>query len=224
MVFTPFFTASLFREFAGNVTTTMTTNFAAIPAPLPDITGTLSSSRVGTYAQLGFGTAFHVLDTGWLGYARTDFRTGGNIEGLSVNAGLRYQFNPEQTGAANLKGDPAPAPAAWQGWGGSYAGVFAGRIQGEEQWRSVPFGTTVDPEFAGYLAGGQVGYNYQLGRIVVGIESDFAFSNAEGGKSCPNAFFYTCAAEAKRLGSLTLRLGQSWDRSLIYAKGGWAFG
>jgi outer membrane immunogenic protein len=109
-------------------------------------------------------------------------------------------------------------------WTGPYIGAYAGRVWGEQDWQYVTFGTTVDPEFGGYLAGGQAGYNVQMGRAVVGVEVDYGFSNAHGGKSCPNAFFFTCEADLDRMGSLTARLGYTWGRALFYAKGGWAFG
>ena len=63
----------------------------------------------------------------------------------------------------------------------------------------MTFGTKVSPEFGGYLAGGQAGYNVQTGRMVVGVEVDYGFSNAQGGKSCPNAFYFTCEADVDHL-------------------------
>jgi len=226
MLWQPFFTASVFHEFAGEVTTRFSSCFDALVfAPCgslgPELNSTLTTNRVGTYAQLGLGTAAAVANTGWLGYARVDYRTGENIEGWSINAGLRYQFTPEARGS--IKDGPSPAVFSYN-WTGPYIGAYAGRVWGEQDWQYVTFGTTVDPEFGGYLAGGQAGYNVQMGRAVVGVEVDYGFSNAHGGKSCPNAFFFTCEADLDRMGSLTARLGYTWGRALFYAKGGWAFG
>jgi len=222
----PFATASVFHEFKGDVTTNVSTSFASIPGggftSADDGTATIKTSRVGTYAQFGLGTAAVLGNTGWLGYGRVDYRTGENIEGWSVNAGLRYQFTPPP-GRGSIK--DGPAIAAWDtyNWTGPYLGGFAGRTQGEEHWHYLA-GATVDPAFGGYLAGGQAGYNLQIGRIVVGAEGDYGFSNANGGTSCPNAFFFTCEAEVERLASLTGRLGYTWGRALFYAKGGFAAG
>ena len=69
----------------------------------------------------------------------------------------------------------------------------------------------------------QAGYNVQLGKIVLGIEGDYGWSNANGGKQCPG-FFFTCNAELDSLASLTGRVGYSFGRALFYAKGGWAGG
>ncbi len=81
----PFVSASVWHEFAGPATS----HFACT------ICGSgidLSTTRVGTYGQYGVGLAGQVLNTGWLGYGRVDFRKGDNIEGWSVSAGLRYQW------------------------------------------------------------------------------------------------------------------------------------
>jgi len=227
----PFVTASVFHEFAGDVTTSIT---ARLDQFLPRVNGqpdtslnsteTLKTSRVGTYAQFGLGSSFQLIDTGWLGYARIDYKTGDNIQGVSINTGLRYQFNPGETALESLKDSPAPIARSSYNWTGFYLGGSAGGVWGEEHWRFEPFGTSAEPDFGGYLLGGQAGYNYQVGRIVAGIEGDFGFSNSRGGKSCPNLFFFSCEAEMERLGSLTGRLGYTWGRALFYAKGGWAAG
>ena len=219
----PFFTASVFHEFAGDVTTNFAANFDALGLALPPIKATLSTDRVGTYGQFGLGTAAALTNTGWLGYARFDYRIGENIDGWSINAGLRYQFTPGPTGS--IKDRVAPAAYTWTGnWTGPYVGLYAGRTWGDEDWRYIAIGTKVQPEFGGYLAGGQAGYNVQTGRVVVGIEADYGFSNAHGGKSCPSAFFFTCEADVDHLGALTGRLGYTWGRALFYGKAGWAFG
>jgi outer membrane immunogenic protein len=84
-------------------------------------------------------------------------------------------------------------------------------------------GGQVSPEAAGFLGGGQVGYNFQVGSWVFGIEGDGSVSTANGAKSCPNGFFATCHANIEWTATLAGRLGYSWDRTLFYAKGGAAF-
>jgi len=51
-----------------------------------------------------------------------DYRIGENIEGWSVNGGLRYQFSPE-TRAGGLKDAPMPVSYAYN-WTGPYIGGF----------------------------------------------------------------------------------------------------
>src|SRR6266852_7735368 len=52
--------------------------------PQPELNKVHYAGRIGVSAS--------VPGTGWLGYARVDYRNGENIEALSVNGGLRYQF------------------------------------------------------------------------------------------------------------------------------------
>ena len=87
---------------------------------------------------------------------------------------MRYQFTPGPTGGS-IKDRAAPVVYAYN-WTGPYLGLYAGRTWGDEDWRSVTFGTKVSPEFGGYLAGGQAGYNVQTGRMVVGVEVDYGLS------------------------------------------------
>jgi opacity protein-like surface antigen len=217
----PYFTASGFHEFADDVKTTLTPDPTIPIVSLGFAPGTLTTSRVGTYGQLALGTAAAIVNTGWLGYARVDYRFGENIEGWGVNAGLRYQFTPDPR-RGSIKDGPALAAHSYN-WTGPYVGGFVGRVWGDEDWRFVGPGTRVVVDFGGYFAGGQAGYNVQLGKIVVGIEGDYGWSNANGGKQCPG-FFFTCQAEVDGLASVTARLGYSVGRALFYAKGGWAGG
>jgi opacity protein-like surface antigen len=215
----PFVTASVFHEFEGNVTASI-----AMSGTLPiQGSGSLTASSVGTYAQFGGGSAFELPDTGWLGFARVDYRTGDNIQGYSVSAGLRYQLE-----AKNRARRPEIAmkarPAEGYDWTGPYVGVSAGSTWGGMHWASQ--GGTVDPDYAGYLAGGQAGYNYQIGQFVWGVEADAGASNARGAaRACPiQQPLFGCEDDVGVLGSLTGRFGYTWGRALFYAKGGWEYG
>jgi opacity protein-like surface antigen len=215
----PFLTASVFHEFEGNVTASI-----AIAGTLPiQGSGNFTASSVGTYGQFGAGSAFELADTGWLGFARVDYRTGDNIQGYSVIGGLRYQLEAE-----NRARQPQMAvkarPAEGYDWTGPYVGVSAGSTWGGMHWASQ--GGPADPDYAGYLAGGQAGYNYQTGRFVWGIETDAGASNARGGRAaCPiQPLLFSCEDDVGILGSLTGRFGYTWGRALFYAKGGWEYG
>ena len=213
----PFFTASLFHEFKGDVATDLTAQFGGFGD------ATLTTSRVGTYAQFGVGSAIVLGNSGWLGYGRLDYRTGENIEGVSVNAGLRYQFSPV-AGRGSIKDGPRYVDAAYS-WTGPYIGGFVGSLFGVEDWVFLTGPPSrLNPDFGGYQVGGQAGYNVQLGRVVLGVEADYGYTNANGAVSCPNALFFTCEAELNRLGTLAGRIGVTWGRALFYAKGGWAYG
>src|SRR5262249_43563586 len=169
------------------------------------------------------GSAAVLGNSGWLGYARADYRIGDHIEGWGVGAGLRYQFSPEPRGS--IKDGRSPVVYAYN-WSGPYIGAFAGATWGGERWFTPLLGTVDKPDFAGYLIGGQAGYNLQSGRWVFGAELDYGSSNATGGKGCSDVgnFFFSCDAEVHNLALLTGRLGHTWGRALFYAKGGLAVG
>jgi len=222
----PYFTASVFHEFNGDVTAR-----AVAPTAVPGITPvapgfaltTTSTGGVGTYGQFALGTAAVLGNSGWLAYARGDYRIGDHIDGWGIGAGLRYQFSPE--GRGSVKDGPAPVVYAYN-WSGPYIGAFGGATWGSQHWFTPGLGSVDHPDFAGYLIGGQAGYNVQAGRWVFGVEGDFGSSNATGGKGCsdPGNFFFSCDAEVHNLALLTGRVGHTWGRALVYVKGGVAIG
>jgi opacity protein-like surface antigen len=218
----PFFAASVYHEFADGA--------SAVISPYGGASswGVFTTSRVGTYGQFGIGSSFQFLNTGWLGYGRVDYRTGDNLEGVSFNAGARYQFTPAVS-LESLKDAPGglkdgPRVPSGYNWTGLYLGDMIGGVRGEEHWRYPTNGATTEPDFAGYLYSSQVGYNYQIGHILTGIGGDFGVSNGRGGTSCPNRDFFSCETELNYLATVTGRLGYAWGRALLYAKGGWAAG
>jgi opacity protein-like surface antigen len=224
----PFFTASVFHEFQGDVSARSLTAGNDGPGVLLDgAVLNITADGLGTYGQFGLGTAAAIINTGWLGYARVDYRTGEDIEGWNFNAGLRYQFTPEQR-AMGMKDAPVPAVYAYN-WTGPYIGASVGALAwGHESWRYISNNTGVEGlGFAGALAGGQVGYNIQAGQTVVGIEADYGWTNAHGGKSCSGTpgptFFFNCEVETDGIGSVTGRLGYAYGRALFYGKAGVAF-
>src|ERR1700757_988158 len=85
---------------------------------------------------------------------------------------------------------PGPAvyapPAAYRAvanWGGFYVGGNAGvgfaRDQRTFSFGGVPFATT-DTALFGAVGGGQAGFNWQSGALVLGAEADFDWSGAKG--------------------------------------------
>jgi opacity protein-like surface antigen len=129
---------------------------------------------------------------GWLGYARVDYRNGENVEALSVNGGIRYQFAPTPAIVAvpapmytkAVKPPVAPPPLTWTGFyiGGFAGGAWAGHVTATE---IVP-GPGLKSSFNGIgtqtsygigpsaVAGFDFGYNYQMGSVVAGLEAEGA--------------------------------------------------
>jgi outer membrane immunogenic protein len=71
-------------------------------------------------------------------------------------------------------------------------------------------------------AGGQAGCDYQTGALVVGAEGMFDWTNADGDNVTP-AGTVRAATDQNWFATATARIGYSFDRSLIYVKGGGAW-
>jgi outer membrane immunogenic protein len=88
---------------------------------------------------------------------------------------------------------------------------------------------TVSYDKRGGFGGGQIGYNYQMNRLVFGVEADFQGANMKGSASA-SATSLPVVATAHRetsldwFGTVRGRLGYSFDRTLIYLTGGFAYG
>jgi opacity protein-like surface antigen len=242
IIWQPFASASVFHEFAGNVIT----NYSSLPNGtfvfgVPgNFSQQTSTSRVGTYGQYSLGVAAQVVNTGWLGFVRVDYRNGENIEGWTGNAGIRYQFTPEMI-ASVMPVKAVKAPHAYIGptnWTGFYVGGFAGAAGGRTdiQFVGTPFPIAGEkPWVAGGLGGIELGYNYQFSNNwVLGVEGDIGAANVHGGRTAGtadglNAFgasvafspaFLTVQDKTNWMGTVTGRVGYSWGRTLFYAKGG----
>jgi opacity protein-like surface antigen len=69
----------------------------------------------------------------------------------------------------------------------------------------------VDTDSNGLIGGGQVGYNFQFHRLVMGIEGDISLTDWDGGSRDINWF-----------GTMRGRLGYAWERVMPYVTGGLA--
>ncbi len=128
------------------------------------------------------------------------------------------------------KGPPAyiPPPPVFT-WTGLYAGGQVGY-----QWGTTNTNIYTDPgtfltSLPGYspngVAGGvHVGYNYQIGQFVVGVEGDADGSSYYGSQSSlgTTPAFTSYSTRIPVEGSIRGRVGVAWDRALAYATGGLA--
>jgi outer membrane immunogenic protein len=129
-------------------------------------------------------------------------------------------------------------------WTGFYLGVNAGGVfgsQGNTQTIGTPgfvaLGPTLVPSSLGtndngFIGGGQIGYNWQFGSTVIGLEADFDGTTLSKSARFTSAAAVlgttlTTSANAKLdyLGTVRGRLGfVPMDRLLIYGTGGLAYG
>ena len=75
-----------------------------------------------------------------------------------------------------------------------------------------------------FVGGGQAGFNYQMGAVVVGIEGDFDWAansnNSVTGVVVPGGDTVTASANDRWMATVAGRLGYAIDRWMIYLKGG----
>jgi opacity protein-like surface antigen len=242
VVWQPFASVSVWHEFGPNITSNYATcpgcvvfSGGGFPRTLVTVSGSSSTTNIGTFGQYSLGVSAAVPGTGWLGFVRVDFRDGPELEGWSGTGGIRYQFSPAGAPKPMPIKTKAPPPVVEAiNWTGFYIGAFGGATQGTADWGYV--GGEVSPHIGGFIGGGNVGYNYQIGRYVLGVEGDIAGTNTKGGTACGplvalvptpsgegSMFQMTCNAKADWLATATARLGYTWDRALFYVKGGGAW-
>ena len=119
---------------------------------------------------------------------------------------------------------PQPyAPPPVFSWTGFYLGINSGYGYGQSSWNDPVLGSTGNFKTDGFLIGGTVGANYQIGGFVIGIEADGDWSNANG--STPNTCApFACVTQSTWLATVRGREGWGWDRVFVYGTGGGAFG
>lgn len=119
---------------------------------------------------------------------------------------------------------PVATPTAFT-WTGFYiGGDFGGSFASTSVSSNTPGWSSTSLSNSGVMGGGYLGYNYQIGRnVVVGVEGDFQGNTSSNNHYYP-AFDITSSVEQNWVASLNGRLGVSFDRALIYAIGGGAWG
>ena len=119
------------------------------------------------------------------------------------------------------KAAPAPVMAAYN-WSGFYMGLHAGYGWAGGEATNVGGTTVVDLNVDGFLAGAQLGWNWQAAGSpwVFGIEGDWSWTNADATGTLGGLAF---TAEHNWYATATARVGYAWDRALWYVKGGAAW-
>lgn len=74
----------------------------------------------------------------------------------------------------------------------------------------------------GFVGGGQVGYNYQIGSFVLGLETDIQYADIGGDNNISS--LNSDDDDDNWFGTVRAHAGYAFDRALIYATGGLAYG
>jgi outer membrane immunogenic protein len=116
---------------------------------------------------------------------------------------------------------PPRSVVSYYNWTGFYAGIVAGYGFGSSDWSAVP---TASNKPKGAMAGGTLGYNWQTGAFVLGLEGDFSWSGVKGSSNCGPGLAFTCETANGWLATVRGRAGYAIDRWLPYITAGGAYG
>jgi opacity protein-like surface antigen len=128
-----------------------------------------------------------------------------------------------ERGTGGFKDGPV---AALPNWAGFYLGGHLGYERGNVDYSTFALFISQNLRRGsinadGVTGGGQLGYNFQSGPWVYGVEADLGGMSLSGSKidvTPPNNRLFSSSGGI--YGDMTGRLGYTFDRTLIYAKGG----
>jgi len=144
-----------------------------------------------------------------------------------------------------VKAPPLPVPAwSWNGWyiGGNFGGSWTSGGVGESctSGAGISTGCSIVPDSglnsSGIFGGGQIGYNWQVGQGLAGIEADIQGGNIRGSSSVTGAFptvgggtspteTYTASQSINWFGTVRARVGiLATNNALWYVTGGLIYG
>jgi outer membrane immunogenic protein len=142
----------------------------------------------------------------------------------------------------------ADAAGGSYSWNGFYMGVNTGGVANDSRYTLSPSGNFLVPPFVqdnglrtdssdlddpAFTIGGQVGYNYQIHRVVIGLETDFNYTTVDENETVDRALvaplsgrlIHNVKQDIDFLGTVRARVGFApTDRLLLYGTGGFAYG
>ena len=120
-----------------------------------------------------------------------------------VALGMTSALAADLPARAYTKAPVAVAPI--YGWSGFYLGAMGGYAE------------------KGGLAGGTIGFNWQTGGLVLGVEADGAWSNAKPNLTGAAVAGLTFDDRVNSMGTVRGRVGYAFDQVLVYGTGGYAW-
>jgi outer membrane immunogenic protein len=129
--------------------------------------------------------------------------------------------------AADMPAQPRPAVVAVPLWTGFYIGLHGGGGWASSRLEDPDFQITYQPisvKSSGWLAGAQMGADWQFGSVVVGGELDASWASIKGSTAPdPAVILSGLSAEYRALATATGRAGYAAGNLLGYAKAGVAW-
>ena len=115
----------------------------------------------------------------------------------------------------------APLYAAPFNWTGAYVGINGGGGFGTSSWSAATGASSFNT--SGGIAGGTLGYNWQMNQAVFGLEGDIDWSNIKGSTAAVPCTT-SCETRNNWLSTARGRIGYAFGRYMPFVTGGAAFG
>jgi outer membrane immunogenic protein len=145
---------------------------------------------------------------------------------LLATAGGMAMVPGAQAADMQLKA-PVMAPvASWTGWYiGAHAGVNWQQASSLNTYTQTA-GNVDHTDGSGFIGGGQIGYNWQHGNSVFGLEGDFSWLGGGGSASsaAPGKTGASVSNKVDWLSTVRGRMGLAVGDTMVYATGGVAIG
>lgn len=115
---------------------------------------------------------------------------------------------------------PPPMVATVYDWTGFYIGINGGWAQSHDNRSFDGIGSVGSYDANGGTVGGQIGYRWQNGGWVFGLEAQGNWADLTGSTSNRAVLGNVVSSKTDAFGLFTGQLGYAWNNVLLYAKGG----
>jgi outer membrane immunogenic protein len=116
------------------------------------------------------------------------------------------------------------APIVYPSWAGFYIGGHVGGAWGDLDVNDINEDrNTFKNSSSGVFGGGTIGYNFQTGSWVYGVEADLGAMGLSHSATNPLNADIVSKIDSGFYADATARLGYAFDKTLVYAKGGYAY-
>ncbi len=122
--------------------------------------------------------------------------------------------------AARTYTKAAPMVAAIYDWSGFYVGINGGWGSSHNCWNFAGVTPEGCHDATGGTIGGQVGYRWQMGQLVFGLEGQGNWADLSGSNVSQAFPGFSNQTKVNAFGLFTGQIGYAFNNVLLYAKGG----
>jgi outer membrane immunogenic protein len=154
-----------------------------------------------------------------------DMPKGKNVKKIFLTTTALIALGIAPAAAADMAARPytkAPVAVAMYNWSGFYAGINGGWGSSRNSWEETaggifPLGSH---DATGGTVGGQIGYRWQAGTWVFGVEAQGNWADFHGSNQIPLLPIFSTDTRVDAFGLFTGQVGYAANNVLFYLKGG----